>query len=226
MEKSESIKNISAALLQIQKDMQPVGKNAENPFFKSDYASLDAIQLNLHPILAKNGITYAQMPELDAITTLVVHPASGEYISSSCALNSKEHTPQSMGSAITYAKRYALVAMFGVIIKDDDDGNAAQPKVQQHAQPTPRTTPSKPQAAPTQAPTATYGDRQYTCPTCKNTATVMSGVSKKNGKPYKALKCGADKTHIFWDSSQEYFDVVNGGTDDYGNTSYQDTLES
>jgi predicted RNA-binding Zn-ribbon protein involved in translation (DUF1610 family) len=153
-------------------------------------------------------------------------------------------TPQSAGSAITYQKRYALAAAFGIIISDEDDDGNAGSKQPMSPKTTTQTTsipiqqasatfserqyskPAKATVTTTATPAPTYGERQYTCPTCKNTATIMSGVSKKNGKPYKALKCGADKTHIFWDSSQEYFDIVNGGTDDYGNATYQDTLES
>jgi len=60
----------------------------------------------------------------------------------------------------------------------------------------------------TQQPTATFSDRLYTCPTCHNNASIMSGVSPKSGKPYKGLKCSADKTHMFWSNSVEYKQVV------------------
>lgn len=54
----------------------------------------------------------------------------------------------------------------------------------------------------------TFGDRLYTCPTCHNNASIMSGISPKSGKPYKGLKCSADKTHMFWSNSVEYKQVV------------------
>lgn len=56
--------------------------------------------------------------------------------------------------------------------------------------------------------TPTFGDRLYTCPTCHNNASIMSGISPKSGKPYKGLKCSADKLHMFWSNSVEYKQVV------------------
>jgi len=126
MEKSEKIINISKALITFQGKVDKIKKDTTNPFFKSKYASLSSIQDEIQLPLAESGLCYTQHPENGgSLTTMLVHADSGEYFQSSYDMHLAKSDPQSLGSAITYAKRYALVANLGLNIDDDDDGNHA-----------------------------------------------------------------------------------------------------
>lgn len=123
MEKSESIKNLAEALCKFQSNMEAITKDAENPFFKSRYASLAAIIDDTREGLAKNGLSYVQFPVEDGLTTVLMHN-SGEWMSASFIMKPVDNKPQSVGSALSYARRYALSAILGLQV-EDDDGNAA-----------------------------------------------------------------------------------------------------
>jgi len=123
MNKSESIKNIGLALCKFQATIGKVSKEANNPFFQSKYASLANILDTIQKPLSDCGLAFAQLPDDDALTTLLIHSESGEWIEASYKMPvAKQNDPQAMGSAITYARRYALGAILGLNIDDDDDG--------------------------------------------------------------------------------------------------------
>jgi len=129
MEKSQSITNIAKALIKFQGNVDKIKKDSNNPFFKSKYASLSTIQDEIQLPLAESGLIYTQHPESnDSLTTLLIHGESGEFFQSTYDMHPSKSDPQSLGSAITYAKRYALVAILGLNIDDDDDGNHASGK--------------------------------------------------------------------------------------------------
>lgn len=157
MEHSESIKELAAALSAFQAEVGNVKKDATNPFFKSKYATLENIISTIKPHLRKHGLSYAQFPDGESgLTTIVMH-SSGEWIAASVdirpipeyAKSDEKHerpyiSPQGQGSAITYARRYALGAALGIATDDDDDGNAAsQPAAK--AAPTPKADPHRKQ---------------------------------------------------------------------------------
>ena len=127
MNKSESIKEIAAALNKAQAEMSGAKKSASNPFFKSKYADLGAVVEAIKVAFADNGLSYSQFPIfLDGkvgVETILMH-SSGEWLSSELYLPMTKQDPQAAGSAITYARRYALQAIAG-IPSDDDDGNEA-----------------------------------------------------------------------------------------------------
>lgn len=129
MQKSESIKNIAKALALFQAEIKNPANTADNPFFKSKYAPLSDILSMARPILSKHGLSVLQSPSGDGqnvtVTTLITHE-SGEWIESEpLTLKADKATAQGAGSAITYARRYALSAMLGISSEDDDDGNYA-----------------------------------------------------------------------------------------------------
>jgi hypothetical protein len=124
MEKSPAIENIAKALASFQSDMESVSKDAENPFFHSKYATLENIISTAKAHLKKHGLSFAQFPDGDGLTTIIMH-TSGEFIQATCRMTPKDETPQSQGSAITYMRRYALSAALGIATDEDDDGNAA-----------------------------------------------------------------------------------------------------
>lgn len=128
IEKSENITNLAGALLKAQKQMGSALKDAENPYFKSNYADLKAVIDAIKEPLNANGITFLQAVNGSGegnpvIETMLLHE-SGQYLCTKtpvfCA---KPNNPQAFGSGVTYSKRYALQAFLGLPTKDDD-GNA------------------------------------------------------------------------------------------------------
>lgn len=125
-------KELYAALVAFQADLKPVDKSAANPFFKSKYAPLPAVMEVIQPLLAEHGLAVCQMVTRlegqSALRTILVHK-SGQSIQDTMPLLLTKADPQSQGSAITYARRYAIMAALGVVADEDDDGNAASGKV-------------------------------------------------------------------------------------------------
>jgi hypothetical protein len=128
MERSESLKSIGKELGLFHTKVAKIPKSESNPFYKSKYAALpsllDAIQIPLE----ESGLVFTQLPDGEYLTTLLIHFESGEFISSSYKMNPIKTDPQSIGSAITYARRYALGSILGLNIDEDDDGNKASAK--------------------------------------------------------------------------------------------------
>ncbi len=123
MEISESIKEIASAMNKAQADMTAAKKDANNPFFKSKYADLGSVIKALKEAFAEHGLSYVQSPEMDdngvGVTTMIMH-TSGEWIKGTLHIPMAKKDPQGAGSAITYARRYALQAMIGLPSADDD----------------------------------------------------------------------------------------------------------
>ena len=112
--------------------MGKVGKDAVNPHFKNKSASLSSIIEATTPHLNAVGLSVIQLPTENGLETMLLH-TSGEYISSVSATPCKDvSNPQALGSAITYARRYALGAVLSLNIDEDDDAQKAtvapQPK--------------------------------------------------------------------------------------------------
>ena len=123
MEKSETIGKLTLALSKVQAQLKPAKENSKNPFFKSSYADLGAVWDSVRKLLAENELAIIQMPtDVGGLTTTLSH-SSGEYISSTMYIPSKEDA-HGVGSAISYARRYALASVVGVVT-GDDDGNGA-----------------------------------------------------------------------------------------------------
>ena len=132
MNKSETIKEIATALSKAQGEFLNAKKDKINPFFEKNYAGLSSLWDACRLALSKNGLALVQGPSVNeshvTINTLLMHN-SGEWIESELILNAGKPTPQSVGSAITYARRYSLAAMLGLVADDDDDGNEASKEV-------------------------------------------------------------------------------------------------
>lgn len=122
--------NIYQALLAAQQDMGPLLKNANNPAFRSKYADLSAVIETITEPLHKQGIVFFQaiavengQPVLN--TTLIKADDPADFILSSAPIVSKDpQDPQKFGAAVTYQRRYSLMALVG-LAPEDDDGNLA-----------------------------------------------------------------------------------------------------
>ena len=125
MKTSESIKEIAVALHKFHGLMGKVGKDAVNPHFKNKYASLSNIIEATTPHLNAVGLSIIQLPCESGLETMLLH-TSGEYISSVSLTPCKDASnPQALGSALTYARRYALGAVLSLNIDEDDDAQRA-----------------------------------------------------------------------------------------------------
>jgi hypothetical protein len=126
MEKSTSIKEMAKALISFHVKMDTVKKDATNPFFKSKYASLSNILEAIQVPMEEAGIAFTQFPNGEhGLTTILMHGESGEYLQSDYIMHPAKNDPQGQGSALTYQRRYALSAILGLNIDDDDDANTA-----------------------------------------------------------------------------------------------------
>ena len=149
MQTSEQINELAAALAKAQGQIQGAVKDSTNPAFKSRYADLASVWDACRVALSLNGLAVVQGPALVgqgvSVTTRLLH-SSGQWAESTLMLPMDKATAQGAGSAITYARRYALAAMVGVAPDDDDDGNAAsqQPAQQQRLAPKPEPTGTRP----------------------------------------------------------------------------------
>jgi hypothetical protein len=123
MEKSTSITNIAKALCEFQGAVETIKKTETNPFFKSKYASLADILNIIRQPLADNGLSFVQFPKGKyCLETMLMH-TSGEWLSESYEMTPTKNDPQGAGSVITYQRRYALGAILGLNIDEDNDGN-------------------------------------------------------------------------------------------------------
>lgn len=127
--KSESIANLAKALVAFNLEVKIIEKDAKNPHFKNDYATLDNIVDEVRPILAKHGVVVMQFPGGDGenytLSTLLIHE-SGEWIESpQLTMKPVKNDPQGIGSCTTYARRYSLSAMLSLNTGEDDDGEGA-----------------------------------------------------------------------------------------------------
>ena len=126
MEKSQSLKELSKALITFHLKVDKITKDAQNPFFKSTYASLSNILDAINLPLIESGLSFVQFPENEnGLTTILMHSESGEFMQSTYEMKPVKDDPQGRGSVITYQRRYALAAILGLNIDEDDDGNTA-----------------------------------------------------------------------------------------------------
>ena len=134
------MKELATAMAKAQGQIKTALKDSKNPHFKSSYADLTSVWDACREALTKNGFSVIQRTDFDAggevwLETMLLH-ASGEHVSSRYPLRPLKQDPQGYGSAITYARRYCLAAIVGVVADEDDDGNAASQRNGNHAPPT------------------------------------------------------------------------------------------
>jgi hypothetical protein len=183
MNRSDSIANIAKALALAQPHITNPALDAVNPHFRSRYATLAAHIAAVRAPLAAQGISVVQSTRIDVLGAVVVVTSlihsSGEWLSSELALPSGA-TPQTYGSALTYARRYALAALCGIVGDEDDDANAATPQAKAKEAPVKAAPKAKPAALETrpQGSALPEGYERFKVQSCE----MLSG--KESGKTY------------------------------------------
>lgn len=133
MNKSDKIDQLALALHKVQSEVKNPSFDSTNPHFKSKFASLVSVREAVMPVLSKHGLSVAQFPKAGdgsaGCVNLLLHH-SGQWIEEECLLPLDKNNAQGAGSAITYARRYSLQAIAGVVADVDDDGNAASATVE------------------------------------------------------------------------------------------------
>jgi hypothetical protein len=153
---------LSASLVKALAEIEGAAKDKVNPHFKSKYADIASVIDAIKPVLAKYelGFTQHSQPSEDGvIVETVLHHASGDKLSMGALyVPANKRDAQGFGSALTYARRYALMTAFGVPA-EDDDGNAAAASSR-----------SNPTTGETPPAKRVKLDGPYTCPTQLMTA--------------------------------------------------------
>ena len=126
MEMSVEINKVMPALLKVKGRMEAVRKDAKNPFFKSKYAGLNNYLEGIEPLLQEHGLVLLQPIQGNVVSSMIVHAESGQFVSSSMDMVSKNPDDmQQKGSAATYARRYTLAGLLAFQTEDDNDGEGA-----------------------------------------------------------------------------------------------------
>ena len=201
---SDDVRQLAKAMLQVQKELAPVTKDATNPYTRSKYATLNAIMDVCKPVLLSHGIWLTQItvpsePGTVAILSRLVHAETGQYQAALTVLPLQKPDCQGAGSAITYARRYALTAMLGMVTEDDDDAESTKlPPRSTRPMPSPQ-----PQAQP-QAQSQEQPDLPQIAGVVYKNTTMADGrsyvIATGNTHP------GKDRLHAAgfrWDAAQK-----------------------
>jgi hypothetical protein len=132
MRTSEQIDQLAAALAAAQGGIVAADKEGRNPHLGNRYTTLSAVWDAIREPLSKNGLAVAQVVGYDeqgmVLYTRLMH-SSGQYIEAIYPVSASDgkgiNSAQALGSALTYARRYSLTALVGVVSDEDDDGNEA-----------------------------------------------------------------------------------------------------
>lgn len=111
------------ALAAFQATKPKAAMDGKNPHFRSRYATLESVT-NTARQATKHGLSVIQLVNGDEVITMLCHE-SGSYVQSSTKIMASKQNAHGYGSGITYARRYALASILGIVADPDDDGNAA-----------------------------------------------------------------------------------------------------
>jgi len=173
---SDNVNELFTALAKAQGAMGAAKKDANNPFFKSKYADLHSCWEAIRKPFADNALSIMQLPSKGntVILTTVLGHASGQWMSNVVELRPVKTDPQGIGSAMTYARRYGLMAIAGIAPEEDDGNGASQPGNKQYD-----SKQQQPDMSPEQLVIA-KGKKVVTGPQLKRLKTIASGASWDN----------------------------------------------
>ncbi len=136
--KLSSQEQMYADLLAVQKELPSLQKSAINPHFKNKYVPLEVLNPATLEVLNKHNFVWLTLPDTlpdgsQALSYVLLHTPTGESIKGTMSLGNETNTPQAQGSAITYARRYALMAVLGLVADEDDDNQGQASKAKEPA---------------------------------------------------------------------------------------------
>jgi hypothetical protein len=205
MNQSEPINELAAALCKAQAVMKGAEKDGQNPAFKSRFASLASVWDACRGPLTDNGLSVLQMPYAESntvtVTTTILH-TSGQWVSSPLTMAARDASPQAIGSAITYARRYGLAAAVGVCPEDDDGNAASHPGGEVHEAYRPQPARAQAQTRPQANGNGHHGGdqaRQYDGPP-KSGKGLFAWVREQEQKFDLVLLAGLNK----WAKTQDF----------------------
>lgn len=206
------------AFLAAQQEMPGLQRTGINPHFKNRYVPLEELIEKIVPVLNKHGIVLTQLPTIHegqpALTTKLIH-TTGSIIETTMPLLCAKDDPQGQGSAITYARRYALLAMLGISADVDDDAERTR-----HNGQAPRPTVPTPEQADVRPPVCkTHGAMRFR----------KAGVSTTSGKPYTSFwacverECKTSVNHADWLSQSQQMEAPSiVSQDELGDLPFED----
>ena len=169
------LKNIYAAFVKAQAGFAPALKTSLNPHFKSRYADLAACIDAVIDSLNTNGIAIVQRTHPDetgvTVETLFIHSSGESFSGGTLHVPAAKQDPQGYGSALSYARRYSLMAACGIAPEDDDDGNAG-------SKPKPAAAPTKAQPAAVDMTPKARADRMRVGVAAGDAAGVAETLAK------------------------------------------------
>jgi hypothetical protein len=178
------VKALAAALLAFQKEAPSLAKDGRGNFGK--YVTFDGIMERVRPVLCKHGLVITQTPSfvmdgtggvVPALTTRLMHE-SGEFIEDKMMLLLDKQHSQGLGSALTYARRYAITAFLALVADEDDDGQAASTPPKRAQSSSGPATPAPAPASSFEAPEGARGGQE---------ARDMTPATETSKKKLKAL---------------------------------------
>lgn len=122
--------NLYSALVKIQAKLKNPGFDADNPHFRSKFVSLAGVRDAINAVATEHGVAVIQKVYTEGdqvgVQTHLIHQSGEMFEAGNVAMRPpKQNDPQSLGSVVTYLRRYSLMAAFNVVGDDDDDGNQA-----------------------------------------------------------------------------------------------------
>lgn len=218
MRTSPETTKIFPALAKAQGEMTNPPKNADNPFFKSEYADHPTILNMVRPILAKHGLALAQSYGEAGLTTTLTHESGEWMMTDPLPIKAEKMTAQGIGSAITYARRYAVCAIFNIAGESDDDGNAASEAPKQEQKPA-----STPAAKPSPAPSGDkppgdiskpqVGSIKALCGNMAMTAEQVDGIKVRHNVQHIDELSKAEGSVVITELLERFLDKVGSTMD-------------
>ena len=208
VECSPAITELAKAMLRVQQSLSPASKDAENPFVNKRYATLNSVMDACREALTANAIWVSQYPVAAqaghlGLVTKLVHAESGQWQSSLMVMPLPKADPQGYGSALTYARRYGLATMVGLVSEVDDDGEGAIPRTGSRKSKAQASTASPKDAAPvagvhnnTNLHSASPSHTQRSSTQNSTTAQVVSGLPRIDGINYQSIHVQDGRTCI------------------------------
>jgi len=169
MNTSDTLDQLATALATAQASMGPAIKGAKNPHFRSSYADLASVVEAIREPFTSNGLSWVQAPSVDVasglvtVSTRILH-TSGQWLEASVSAmpgrgGKGDLSPQAVGSAVTYLRRYGLQALSGLPSADDDAEAAMGRNMPQQRQQRPQQRPQQ-RRAPAPAAASKWSDTE------------------------------------------------------------------